>query len=187
MERDCFSHDKDSLYDTLNRTTAWIENCDNKTSIVLTGVGVLIAIILSGDYVKKIKKIIEHMLGNLNFYSVMFMFITTMAVIVCLIGLYFLFRVLVPKTNTKLYKERNIQTDSLIYFYSIAKNKSYSDYKSKLEKCSESSWENDIISQIYICSIICRDKFDYYKKGLKLIVSAFILFSIMMIIGLFIV
>jgi hypothetical protein len=40
-----------------------------------------------------------------------------------------------------------------------------------------------LLSQIYISSKICANKFSYYKRGLILTLIAFIAFAIMMMIG----
>ncbi len=176
-------YEKDDLYQSLDRTTTWIENCDTKTSVVISGIGIIAAIILSSDYITKIKSIIKYMIDNLSFWTAVFLLITAIALVFCISGCYHLYRVLVPRVDTGLYKEKGLNSESLIYFLAISKRKSFIDYKSELEKCSENNLINDIISQIYICSKICSQKFDYYTRGLNLVVIGLISLGIMMIIG----
>lgn len=40
----------DELKEILDRNTAWIENCDSKTSIILGSFGVIAGIFLATDY-----------------------------------------------------------------------------------------------------------------------------------------
>lgn len=47
---------RDDAYKTLETINMWINNCDTKTSVVLSGVGVVATIILSSDYARIIKK-----------------------------------------------------------------------------------------------------------------------------------
>ena len=47
--------------------------------------------------------------------------------------------------------------------------------------------DEDLISQIYICSIICDKKFKYYKLGLFLASIGSILFAVLILIGLLII
>ena len=82
---------------------------------------------------------------------------------------------------------RGIKSDSLIFFSSIAKHKSLSSYKRDLEKCGTKQMDEDLISQIYICSIICDKKFKYYKLGLFLASIGSILFAVLILIGLLII
>ena len=57
---------KDDLNQVLDRSIAWIENCDTKTSIILGGIGVVFGIVLASDYVNRIIEIFQHIL-NTNF------------------------------------------------------------------------------------------------------------------------
>ena len=48
----------EELKEILDRNTAWIENCDSKTSIILGSFGVIAGIFLATDYVSKFKGIL---------------------------------------------------------------------------------------------------------------------------------
>ena len=67
-------------------------------------------------------------------------------------------------TNPDKFYNRGIKSDSLIFFSSIAKHKSLSSYKRDLEKCGTKQMDEDLISQIYICSIINFNWFIDYMK-----------------------
>lgn len=174
---------KDNLTYTLDCTMTWIENCDAKTSIILGVIGVILGIMLASDYVGKIASIFKYMVDNIGFWTGIHIFLSILSLCGIVVGSLCLLQVLIGKTDTRGFTNKGISGNSLIFFASIAKQKTFQDYKSKLTKCSESDWVDEIISQIYICSIICDQKFQNYKRGLFLSAAGFALFAIMMIIG----
>lgn len=178
---------KDDFNQILDRNITWIENCDTKTSIILGGIGVVFGVLLASDYVNKIVGIFNHMLCNIGFWSGTYIVISIISVMVLCGGMFFLIRVLLPKKNPALFKEKGVIVDSLIFFQSIAKNKTFQAYKTKVLDCTEEKLCEDIISQIYICSNICDKKFDNYKKGLILSICGFALFAVMMLIGIIVI
>lgn len=179
--------EKDDLYRTLERINLWIGNCDTKTSIAIGAIGVIFAVLLSKDYVVKFKSIITYMIKNIDILPFLFLTVFSISIIFICLGCYFLFRALVPRTDTNLYKEPGLELDSLIYFSTISYSKTYEDYSCKIEKASESILRNDIISQIFICSKICDGKFKSYKKGIILVLIGFIIFICLMIVGIIII
>ena len=54
----------DEMVEILDRNTLWIENCDNKTSIILGVIGVVGGIFLANDYVEKLYSIILFMISK---------------------------------------------------------------------------------------------------------------------------
>ena len=175
--------DKDDLFQTLDRTNAWIENCDTKASIILGGIGVVFGIMLTSENISKIALIFKHMMDNTGFWTGLHIFLSVISICGIVVGALFLLWVLVGKTDTCTFASKGITSESLIFFSSVAKESSLQLYKSKLIECSESNWFDEIISQIFICSIICDKKFKRYKIGLILSVLGFNLFAVMMIIG----
>lgn len=174
---------KDDMTQTFDRCIAWIENCDTKASITLGGLGVILSILLASDYVKKISEVFQYMLDNIGFLAGLHLCLTTLSLLAVVVGILFLLRVLIPKIDTKEFEDKEIVGDSLIFFSTIAKNKSFATYKAKIEDCSEGGLLDDMLSQIYICSLICEMKFRNYKTGLFLSIMGFLLFAAMMIIG----
>ena len=90
--------------------------------------------------------------------------------------------VLFAMVNINDFADRGIKSDSLIFFSSIAKHKTFSSYKQKLKKCKGLEMEEDLISQIYICSIICDKKFRYYKLGLIFVSLGLALLAVLILI-----
>lgn len=93
---------------------------------------------------------------------------------------------LFARINLNEFSDRGIKSDSLIFFSSIAKYNTLLSYKKHLEKCEIEQLNDDLISQIYICSIICDKKFKYYKRGLLLTSIGSLLFVTLFVIGLII-
>ena len=176
---------KDDLLQTLDRTIAWIENCDTKASIILSGIGVILGIVLASDYIGEISMIFKSMIDNIGFWTGIHIFLSIIAICSIIVGTIFLLRVLIAKTNVRRLANKGVIGQSFTFFSSIARQKSLQDYKTKLMNCFENDWINEIISQIYICSLICDKKFRSYKIGLILSVIGFALFVAMMIIGVF--
>lgn len=164
MHKDMEGIEKDDLYQILDRNISWIGNCDTKASIMLEGIGVVIAIFLSSEYVMEIKKMLDTMASS-GAGGIAYIVLGSVALVAIIIGLLSLVRVLLARTNTKEFKERGLKSDSKIFFSSISENKTYKDYKRKLENCSESALREDLIPQIYICSQICTKSLTNIKKA----------------------
>ncbi|WP_313559372.1 Pycsar system effector family protein [Ruminiclostridium cellobioparum] len=174
--------EKEDLYQILERNISWIGNCDTKASVILGGIGIIVSIFLSSEYVIEIKKITDAMTSK-GVSETAYIIFETIALLFIVVGLFYLVRVLLVRTNTKEFKERGLKSDSMIFFSSIARNKTFREYKVKIENCSESDIREDLISQIYVCSQICNMKFKNYKIGLILSIIGFVSFSILLFIG----
>ncbi|MDD4164032.1 MAG: DUF5706 domain-containing protein [Eubacteriales bacterium] len=175
---------REELIDILNRNTTWIENCDSKASIITSGIGVVIGILLATDYVAKFQEIYTYMVDQTGFWSMIYLILSGISIIGILIGCFSLIQVLIARIDPNEFSDKGIQLESLIYFSSIAKFKTLSAYRQKLEKCDLEKMNNDLISQIYICSLICDKKFRHYKLGLFISLAGFSLFITLAVIGL---
>ena len=173
----------EDLPSILDRIIVWTDNCDSKTSIILGGLGVIAGIFMASDYVTKIIEIVRFMTSHVNFWTVIYLIVFFGSIAVLLAGCLFLIRVLISVTDTKSYKDRGVKEESLAFFSSIAKNKTLSVYKEKVQKANNLQFDEDITSQIYVCSIICDSKFKNYKTGLLLSLIGFGLFLITAIVG----
>ncbi len=176
----------DELISILDRVNSWIDNCDSKASTLLSGVGVFAGILLGTDYVSKIIQIGKYMYEKSTILSISFLAITGIALLMLLIGVFFLAGVLFARVNMMDYKELGSNYDSLIFFSSIAKNQTFSIFQRKIKACNRKQMDNDYASQIYICSLICDKKFGLYKNGLIFVIIGFTVFTIMLIIGAFV-
>lgn len=151
--------------DILDRIIGFINNCDNKASIILGFYGVIISILISKISIKNIKLIFSLLEKG---YRILFFIVIIILIIVFIIGIIKLFLVLFPKLNfSKMNKEERTM-DSKIYFGSISRNLRYRDYRNKLGIYSKDEYLEDIISQIYLNSLICNKKFINYRIGFLL-------------------
>jgi len=173
----------DELSEILSRVNGWIENCDSKVATILSGMGVFAGILLATDYVSKFIAIFQFMCKKLTVLSVIYLVTGFLSFSLLLYGVFLLIGVLFARVNPTEFKGRGVKGDSLIFFSSIAQNKTLSKYREKLRKCSVEQMNDEIISQIYICSLICDKKFSLYKKGLICSLIGFIVLMIMAIIG----
>lgn len=173
----------DELIGILERINGWIENCDSKVSTILGGIGVIAGILLATDYISKFISIFRFMCQIESVWSIIYLIISVGSICSLLYGSFLLVMVLFARTDENEFESRGLKTESLIYFSSIAKIKSLSEYHEKLTGYKHEQMTNDLISQIYICSLICDKKFALYKKGLLYILIGFFVFMIMTIIG----
>lgn len=167
---------KDDALDILDRTIGFINFCDSKTSVFLGIFGVLLTILFSSDGVKDLKAIIKLAISSGNCYGIIFVIVLACTVIVFTFGIIKLLHVLFPQMELKGIKQEDIDFDSKIFFGSICKNTKYKQYREKLMNCSGDEYLNDIISQVYLNSIICNKKYCYFKIGLMTTIIGFLCF-----------
>ena len=166
----------ENLSEMLDRINGWIENCDTKVSIILSVYGVFAGILLTTDYVTRFIDIFRLALNKSIFPDIIIWGEILIPLLVVLCGLFHLFSSLLAKIKLEEFQQRGVRADSVIFFSTIAKNKSLSDYQSKLQNYSNDEIIEDFISQIYICSLICERKFSQYRKGLiKISMGSFLL------------
>lgn len=165
----------------LERNINFISNCDNKTAILLTTIGVLFTIVLSADVIQLITKIINNCLFEINilkfFNIVLFLF----SFVLSAIGLYNLCGVLVARTKSP--SNNTERQNSLIFFSGISQNIDEKIYSEKLYSMTKEELLSDIISQIYINSKIADKKYLKYNRGFKSILLGIILFVIALLLG----
>ena len=174
---------KDDLNQILDRNIAWIENCDNKSSIALGYLGIAVGLIFALDYATIFLNVIQEKFSNMNLCNFIFLCSILISVVVFAYGGYKLILSLTPKIDAKVYNEDDICNDSLIFFSSISRNRNYKSYCEKLDKIDDDDYLNDIKSQIYICSKICDTKFKSYKLGLILSLIGLLSFLILISYG----
>ena len=140
----------EELIGILDRTIAWIENCDSKTSIFLGVLGALGGILLATDYVKKFLEIYRYMINHINFWAAIYLIFYIISIGFIVAGIVSWIRVLFARVDIKEFSSRGCKTDSLIFFSSIASYGLFSMYKEKIENCESEEMTEDLISQIYI-------------------------------------
>lgn len=157
------SNDTDKLHLILDRIIGFISNCDTKVSFWFSFYGVILTILstLKPPRIEFIKSIFCASPRNATREVVLslFIFMFIMSVIFFIKGLYFLSKALMAKITN------NEERRSNIFFGHIALYGSNRDYLQNLKRTSLSKYTEDLISQIYINSKICEEKFKNYNKG----------------------
>lgn len=168
---------KDHAESTLDRIIGWINNCDQKASILLAVIGVFLTFFTTSDYAKFIKHhlwdtLIEYGTSNNGILHTGRLISTILLIcsffFLCS-TLYYLLNTIVPRTRKendkkqkgKQNKIREIEITSKTFYKDIAKCNSFADFQ-KLE----SNYEKDIENQIWQNARICSKKFDNFENAI---------------------
>jgi len=173
--------DKSDAIDTLERTIGFVRNCDNKASFFLGAFGVILAIVLTTDGINSLIAIVSTAIEQISFCNILYLLFMVGAGVVTIFGLSNVIKVLGVTTVPE--KEKGLDCDSKIFFDCIARNANYMTYKNKLYGMSDEEFMNDITSQIYINSCICKEKYKNYKLGFAWSIVGFSAFVVLWIIG----
>lgn len=167
----------------LERNIGFITSCDNKTSIVLTIVGVLFTIILTTDGIDTIYNIICSSISAITFFNLLYLFCFFVSLLILFLGICNLINILIARTYlnpTGIHSSKSIS-----FFSGINKYKDYKTYKKKFYSMSKQELLDDLVSEIYINADIATKKYNHYNRGLKLTIIGFLLFTVFLLIGLY--
>lgn len=159
---------KEELIYILDRTIGFIRNCDNKASVLLGIVGVLVTIVFSTNIIGTFKTFIAKSYEKVSISGcsayTLYLVVCIISVTLIIYGIYNLYLVM----NVKLAdpNKLNKKIASLIFFEGINKH-SDTDYKNKISSMTNEQYIDDVISQIYINADICSAKYVVYKKSLR--------------------
>ncbi len=172
---------KDDIYKNLENINSWINNSDTKASIVLGLNGVILSIIFTNDiFIFKYIDIFKNVFKNINFSDILYISFTISAIAILIFGLYKLIKVLMPTLKISLNSSKSSHT----YFGEIANFDSCSEFIASLNELSEEDVIDDLLSQVYINSVICNNKFTNFKIGLKYSLIGFGIIVLLFILGL---
>lgn len=168
---------------TLERNIGFINNCDNKASIILSVVGVLFAILLTNDGVKNIEGIFRQILlwGNFFTYALIILFIVSVLTII--VGLILLGTVLIGRTSEKA--KGMPKTSSNIFFNGINECKSSLEYQNDFKSMDRGRVLDELLSQIYINADIASQKYKRFNLGYKITIIGFSALIILLTVGYF--
>jgi hypothetical protein len=171
----------DEAFNVLDRVIGFINNCDNKASIVLGGMVAILAIIFSGEGVKKIVDTVSAILfsasGKPSTGEVVYLVLLIASLALLIIGLVYLMLTIIARTKTS--------GSSAIYFGHIAQLKDATSYKERILSSTKQELLEDILNQIYINSSICSFKYKHYNRGLKFTVIGLAVLIVILAIGVF--
>lgn len=169
---------------TLDRNIGFVVNCDNKTSIALAAFGVLLAIILTNEGINEIFDIIKTCIQIKTFCSMLYLVCFAVAIFVMLLGMFNLGSVLIAKTSEESIGRK--EENSRIFFAGIRKSGDYKTYNQRFCAMSKEDLLNDLIEQIYINADIASTKYATYNLGLKRTSIGFIMFVVLLLVGIYI-
>lgn len=167
----------EELNTRLDRVNSWIDNCDQKASILLAFAGALAAVLLTTDVLtsgheRLIEPFVNYWKGDkdIQFSFANLVIFLSLLPIVCHVWKMVVYLLLVLKPKTKIEEfgegiESRIEKNSTLHYEVIAQKK-YNDFNDQCIRQTEENYLNDLCSQIYCNSKICNDKFDNYKAGL---------------------
>ena len=175
--------EKSDAIDILNRTIDFVRNCDNKASIFLGIFGVVLTIFLTTEGLDDLISILDAATTQRTFCNVFYLLLMIGSIITTTFGLCQIIKVLGVQVDFS--KEEGLISDSKVFFECISRN-NYLEYKNKLFTMSDEDFFNDVVSQIYINSRICSDKYRNYKCGFKWSLIGFSGFVVLWVIGMII-
>ena len=165
---------RNELEARLDRVNNWVNNCDQKSSILLAIEGVVLTILCTSDYISFIHQQLifpiynyyETGNGMFSIINTIQLFILAVMFILIFLSVFYSLQVIKGTIDTKLFKQSELTEKSLLHFSSIS-NKSFNEFKKDIVNQSEETVLNDLLSQIYINSSICDNKFKYHKKSVR--------------------
>lgn len=169
---------------TLDRNIDFVKNCDNKTSIALAAFGVLLAIILTNEGLSAIFDIVISCIKTKTFCNIFYLVCFASAIFVMVLGLFNLGSVLVAKTSEKSIGRED--ANSCIFFSGIKKSGDCETYNQRFCEMCKEDLLSDLIEQIYINANIASIKYATYNRGLRCTIIGFILFAVLLLVGIYI-
>ena len=161
----------------MDRIIGFVERYFTKTSIMLGVWGVVISIFFEENVLKTIINVYSKAIHNVNFLSVCFIVVSTISILLFIIGI-------ICFCITLVARARNSKKDSKMFYTDIASNKNVDEYKNKVEKLTETDIREDYINQIYINSVLCTKKNNSYNQGVFLTLIGFGTFVVSLIVRL---
>lgn len=168
-----------------NRMSNWISNCDAKTGTVLGLIGVILTILMTNEGFMACYKITTRAIHARTFSDILYLLLLFGSITCLLFGMYKLVSVLFASIDNKNYKQAQLELNSHVYFGSIGARPTYQEYKESFTGMTRAEYLNDLLSQIYINSLIANKKFNKYNQGLKFAIIGLIWFIAMLVIGIF--
>jgi hypothetical protein len=187
---DANKKDKEGLQYTLESVNSWLNNCDQKAGMLLAVIGVVVTVIMTGDFVKFIRKTIftpfvqfcegqSELAFSWERFTVFFLLVV--AVVFLVVSCVYLFRAIGANIDYGEMRKKHLTLvgKSYIFFGSIS-GMSYDDFKEE-----NVDYNDDLRSQIFVNSQIAMEKFQNYNKGLYwfkflLLVAALLFVAVMM-------
>ncbi|MBQ8462840.1 MAG: hypothetical protein IJ544_01840 [Prevotella sp.] len=181
------------LESRLARIVEWVRACDTKTSFLLALVGVMMPLVLQSEFLQDDMMASFRMIGDENVSCMQNIICYLYVGVVLAFGLSLLItcwkfmNVLYAKRTESLSEhicgrkqgtvDKSVKTDSLLHFHHIS-TLSYEHFKCSIVAETSGDLREDLLSQIYINSCRCEEKYSYYNDGVRYLVGCGILLII---------
>lgn len=155
----------------LERNLDFISNCDNKASIVLALVGILLTFLLSNDGLESIVRIVRAHSNTSSGRADFLFWLLILSSLGLLVGISLLVSILLgirKPMGTKKSKD-----DSLIFFEGIA-SRTAEGYEKDVQSADEETFLAQLVENLYINAKIAKIKYDRLDWG---IIFAFVSFA----------
>lgn len=177
--------DKQDAYKNLERVNFWIGNIDTKTSFLLAFIGIIAGLYFANSkFIEAIIIAIKELIilaGSIttdfrlliSLFLIVGMILLILFLILTLINL---IAVITARIDPSEYEKKNVIGNSKLFWGTIAVNKGdyknipenkFPDFLNSVNIMTDQELFEDINSQTYINSMICKKKFAYYNKGIK--------------------
>lgn len=177
---DVNKYSKEDAFKTLELTNYWIGNVDTKASLGLAFIVALLAIIFYNAGTmpvafENLSTAIEE--ETVSCSTIIGAFLVAVLYLTCLASIIMFFLAIRGRIQTNGTKK------SMFFFGTIA-TLPLNDFKAKTIDMKDKELTKDILEQVHINSRICSAKFNFYNKGLWLLLSSTVLFFVCMVINL---
>lgn len=161
----------DDKYKNLDRVINWVSNCDNKVSYLLALQGIILTIIFTSNNTYIIRTLTYNFSLADSVWGAVLKFFEGIClytyIMLNVLSLFNAFLTLKARLNPDIYEEHGLNTNSVLFFDSIA-NRKFNDFVTDLQITTKNNQlDNDIDSQVFIISKICQLKFKHYNLALK--------------------
>lgn len=176
------NHEIRDLELRLERIVEWVKVCDTKTSFLLALVGVMLPLVLQSKLLQNDMMAAFKQIGNSRICSpevfLPFFFVCVVMVLgaLLLISCWKFLNVLFAKRTESLNErivgskcdsvDSNVCKASLLHFHHIS-TLTYEQFKAGIDAETSNSLREDLLSQIYINSCRCNEKYSYYNDGVR--------------------
>jgi len=168
--------DKQDAYKNLERVNFWIGNSDTKTSFLLAFIGIIAGLSFSNSkFIEAIIIAIKELIiffgsitidlkALISFFLIVGIVLLIFFLILTLINL---IAVITARIDPAEFENKDVIGNSNLFWGTIALNNTFPDFSNLVNNMTEQDLFEDINSQTYINSMICKKKFLYYNKGIK--------------------
>lgn len=170
------AYDMDFAMHILDNVLEMIARCDSKISYLLSAMSLVTVFEVSAINFSSFNLFTLKKLTFLNFVGIFFFLL---GAVFTIISIFLSVKSLSPKLKIQS-SDNKIVMDSLLYFGSIAVT-DYNKYRKKCNNISDTDLYDDILSQIYINSIIANQKYSMLKRNSISFVISFICLLIVII------